>query len=344
MMLSDLPQQDRFRLLALGIFMDAAGRDARPGTANLAVFGPHEETWKQLLRRTVAGGWLILRERGGSRKGPGGIRIKRASLYAASVPAEVYARREEILSASPFRSKEATGVTKEAAPPADALPSSEDASSKEAPRTSFEAAEPDPAVYEGSAHASFEDYEGSTQRLPSKSTKEAPDSSKEASGDFDRNLRRKSPETSPSRRQSSLRDDCQQAGLPASPPAPANAASAIPEWALPLVHRVHAAGLPGIRWNLIGDDWFRLHSLIQRKGIDAMADYAQRAAASSPRPVVSARYFLSGWQELIDAPPDGTAAPVLRAVSGGAAPPLTGTDATVAGWLALSNQNLEEDR
>lgn len=132
--------------------------------------------------------------------------------------------------------------------------------------------------------------------------------------------------------------------MPASPPAPASEPPAIPEWALPLVHRVHAAGLPGLRWNLIGDDWFRLHSLIQRKGIDAMADYAHRAAASSPRPVVSARYFLSGWQELIDAPPDGTAAPVLRAVSGGTATPLTGTDATVAGWLALSNQTPEEDR
>jgi hypothetical protein len=126
--------------------------------------------------------------------------------------------------------------------------------------------------------------------------------------------------------------------------ASASQAEPIPDWALPLVHRIHAAGLPGIRWNLRGDDWYLLHSLMQRKGIDAMADYAARVAASSAKPVFSARYFMSGWKELIDAPPAGNAAPALRAINGGAARPLTGTDATVAGWLALGNQLHQEDQ
>jgi len=49
-----------------------------------------------------------------------------------------------------------------------------------------------------------------------------------------------------------------------------------------------------------------------------MADYAARAAASASRPVMSARYFLSGWKELPDAPPAGTTPPTLRAIPGGA--------------------------
>lgn len=106
--------------------------------------------------------------------------------------------------------------------------------------------------------------------------------------------------------------------LDSKPGRAAPRAEAIPEWALPLVHRIHAAGLPGIRWNLRGDDWFMVDSLIKAKGIEAMADYAARATQSSARPVVSARYFLSGWKELTNAPPDGTVPPELRAVSGGA--------------------------
>lgn len=123
-------------------------------------------------------------------------------------------------------------------------------------------------------------------------------------------------------------------------PASPRASEPVPDWALPLVHRVHTAGLPGLRWNLTSADWLMVHSLMQRKGIEAMADYAVRAAASSSRPVVSARYFMRGWKELTDAPPNGSAPPALRAIPGGT---LTGTDARVAGWAALANELNTED-
>jgi hypothetical protein len=93
-------------------------------------------------------------------------------------------------------------------------------------------------------------------------------------------------------------------------------AEPIPEWALPLVHAVHAAGLPGLRWNLAGPDWFVIHSLIKSKGVAAMADHAVRSAQSSTKPVVSARYFIGGWKDITDAPPAGTGPPALRAISG----------------------------
>jgi hypothetical protein len=183
-MMSDLPQEDRFKLLPLGIFMDGeTGEGARPGAANLSLFGHHEETWKQLLRRAVAAGWLILRERGGSRKGPNGTRIKRASRYAASVPGDVYRRREEILGAAPYR------ATKEARPQQsgqeqgeDALPSTDAGlPSKDAPSTK----EVQHASFNGHGpvdNPSTLTYEGSPDTLPSTaggSTKEASRPTKE---------------------------------------------------------------------------------------------------------------------------------------------------------------------
>ncbi|WP_242892604.1 hypothetical protein [Actinomadura litoris] len=221
MMVSDLPQGDRFKLLALGIFMDGeTGDGARPGAANLALLGYHEETWKQLLRRTVDAGWLILRERGGSRKGPNGTRIRKASRYAASVPPEVYDRHREVLAGPPFRAatKEAPGSKEASGAPAEGaamLPSNNGASTKEAQGASFEASPPvdnsSVAVYEGSPPR----YEGSVEGLPSTSTKEASESTKEAFGAYEgsiQGLRRKSPEASPSispssNRTTSIRSD-----------------------------------------------------------------------------------------------------------------------------------------
>lgn len=103
LMMSNLPEQDRFKLLAVGIFMSSDGSSARPGNSGLALFGFHEETWKQLLRRTVKAGWLVCVERGGARRGPAGTTIRRASVYAAAVPQETWARRDEILGSLPFR-------------------------------------------------------------------------------------------------------------------------------------------------------------------------------------------------------------------------------------------------
>lgn len=198
MMVSDLPQEDRFKLLALGMYMDGeTGDNARPGAANLALLGHHEETWKQLLRRTVAAGWLILRERGGSRKGPNGTRIKKASRYAASVPADVYDRRREILGAPPFKAastKEARESYEGSASRGRTLPSKTDRPTNEASNASFKTSGP---VDNSSGGV----YEGSPNGLPATSTKEAPGSTKEASGVYEGSaddLRRKSLGTSPS--------------------------------------------------------------------------------------------------------------------------------------------------
>ncbi|WP_157963489.1 hypothetical protein [Actinocorallia populi] len=164
MLMSDFPEADRFRLLALGVFMDGtSGGGVRPGNAGLALFGPHEETWKKLLRRAVAAGWLILIERGGARRGPGGTTVRRASVYAASVPAGVYARRGEILSAPPFKKEASSGRPRGAAPElkeADGgflLPFSKEASGTFLPGASKEASQ--------AVEGSVERLEGSRQRL-----------------------------------------------------------------------------------------------------------------------------------------------------------------------------------
>lgn len=83
----------------------------------------------------------------------------------------------------------------------------------------------------------------------------------------------------------------------------------IPDWAAPLVQRIQTSGLPGITWNMRGDDWFTIHSLIKSKGVEAMADFAVRSSSASRQPVFSARYFIKGWKELPDAPPPGMARP-----------------------------------
>lgn len=227
LMMSDLPHEDRFKLLALGIFMDGeTGEGARPGAANLALFGHHEETWKQLLRRTVDAGWLILRERGGSRKGPNGTRIRKASRYAASVPAEVYDRRREILGAPPFRaSKEARERPSQ---DGSALPSKTGPSTNEAAKASFNAPPPvdnPPApLHEGSLPS----YEGSAETLRSTPTEPTPESTKEASSTYEGSadgLRRKphcaSPSTSPSSHSSTskIRSDQIRSATNEAPPA-----------------------------------------------------------------------------------------------------------------------------
>lgn len=58
MMMSGLPQEDRFKLLALGTFMDLSGKGDLPDTAELTAFGPSQGTWDSLLSRATAAGWL----------------------------------------------------------------------------------------------------------------------------------------------------------------------------------------------------------------------------------------------------------------------------------------------
>lgn len=124
----------------------------------------------------------------------------------------------------------------------------------------------------------------------------------------------------------------------ASRPERAPTRSEIPEWATPLVHHIHAAGLPGLRWNLASADWLIIDALIKAKGVEAMADYAARAAQSSAKPVVSARYFLAGWKELPNRPPDGHARAELRMVAGGASAAMSTTDQRIAEHSALTDR------
>lgn len=104
LMLMSVPHPMNFKLLPLGVFMSADGGRVRPGNAGLALFGPHEKTWAKLLRWAVDKGWLVLVERGGARRGAGGTTVKRASVYAAAVPRDVWERRGGVLGAPPFRS------------------------------------------------------------------------------------------------------------------------------------------------------------------------------------------------------------------------------------------------
>ncbi|MBQ1118576.1 hypothetical protein, partial [Streptomyces sp. C3-3] len=104
LMLMSVPHPMNFKLLPLGVFMSADGGRVRPGNAGLALFGPHEKTWAKLLRWAVDEGWLVLVERGGARRGAGGTTVKRASVYAAAVPRDVWERRGGVLGAPPFRS------------------------------------------------------------------------------------------------------------------------------------------------------------------------------------------------------------------------------------------------
>jgi hypothetical protein len=80
MMMSRLPQADRFRLLALGIFMDLSGKGNLPETAGLTAFGPSQDAWDSLLSRAIATGWLT--------------RID-GSLYVVSVPTDPRERQAE---------------------------------------------------------------------------------------------------------------------------------------------------------------------------------------------------------------------------------------------------------
>ncbi|MER8220936.1 hypothetical protein ABTZ58_10150 [Streptomyces sp. NPDC094143] len=102
---------------------------------------------------------------------------------------------------------------------------------------------------------------------------------------------------------------------------------AIPEFARPLVDRItHADVL--VRWGLSESEWFQIHSLIKKSGVEAMAAFAVKVAGRTP--VESARYFLPGWRDLPPQPePDANGRPPLRAVSGGYQPYRNPTDQSV---------------
>ncbi|MGA4941741.1 hypothetical protein [Streptomyces cinereoruber] len=109
----------------------------------------------------------------------------------------------------------------------------------------------------------------------------------------------------------------------------------IPANCEPLVAALHASQLI-VGWELRPDEWFLIEALITRCGIPALVTSARgswQGARVQPR---SGRYFIPAWRQLPDAPAAGT--PALAPVQ-----TLTGTDAKVAGWLAIAAEFAAED-
>ncbi|MFJ1788383.1 hypothetical protein ACIOML_29265 [Streptomyces anulatus] len=162
MIMSDLPEPDRYKLLAVAIFMSADGSNVRPGNNGLAHFGPHADTWKKLLQRTTKAGWLLQMERGGARRGPNGTTIRRASVYAASVPKATWERRHEVLNSPPFRSAAFEGgadSVPESLKRVPGTPSQDVDSLKGVPETPFKDADP---ASKGVSRGPLQDEEGAT--------------------------------------------------------------------------------------------------------------------------------------------------------------------------------------
>jgi hypothetical protein len=101
MMVSDLPWTTRSILLALGVFMREDGSNARPGLDALVQVTRGRSVVIEHLKAAVEAGYLVVIERGGYRQS-----TKRATDYAATVPAAVYDRRVELLGSPPWRRAE----------------------------------------------------------------------------------------------------------------------------------------------------------------------------------------------------------------------------------------------
>jgi hypothetical protein len=100
-----------------------------------------------------------------------------------------------------------------------------------------------------------------------------------------------------------------------------------------------AAGLT-VRWPFRGHQWFEIHALMKRSGVQSLIEYALSAAAGARTPVLSARYFLGGWRELPPLPEPGSQIVPLnrqRAANGYQPRPST-TDQRVAEGLALAER------
>ncbi|WP_435120729.1 hypothetical protein [Micromonospora tulbaghiae] len=98
MMVSPLPWPTRSILLTLAIYMDDDGGSARPGLPALVRLTRGRTVVIEHLQTAVDAGYLKVVERGGFRRA-----TARATEYAATVPADVYERRDLILSSPPWR-------------------------------------------------------------------------------------------------------------------------------------------------------------------------------------------------------------------------------------------------
>ncbi|WP_327008548.1 hypothetical protein OHA72_15605 [Dactylosporangium sp. NBC_01737] len=98
MMVSPLPWPTRSILHVLAIYMDDDGGSARPGLPALVLLTRSRSVVIEHLQAAVDACYLAVIERGGYRRG-----TARATEYAATVPVDVYTRREEILAGPPWR-------------------------------------------------------------------------------------------------------------------------------------------------------------------------------------------------------------------------------------------------
>ncbi len=122
----------------------------------------------------------------------------------------------------------------------------------------------------------------------------------------------------------------------------------IPDSCRPLVDALTAARLI-VGWDLNPAEWFLIEALVKRCGIPALVSSATASwhgARSQPR---SARYFVPAWRALPDAPAQPQATNSLPAAVGQVIPfqppgTLAGTDAKVAGWLAVAEELAQEDQ
>jgi hypothetical protein len=109
MLMSPLPRATKTILLVLGVFMSEDGGDARPGLENfVTASGRGRSSLIEHLAIATAAGYLDVVERGGFRR-----KTARASEYAASVPKQVWADRDGILRAPPWRRNREEGPTSE---------------------------------------------------------------------------------------------------------------------------------------------------------------------------------------------------------------------------------------
>lgn len=96
-------------------------------------------------------------------------------------------------------------------------------------------------------------------------------------------------------------------------------------------------------WKFLGDDMIRVLNDIGRLGIPLMVEQALKAelsAKAANKPPFSSRWFYDGWHKIrTPVALDGPGGNVVRLQQ----QPLTGTDATVAGWAALATPPRSED-
>ncbi|MGW7688896.1 helix-turn-helix domain-containing protein [Streptomyces asiaticus] len=113
----------------------------------------------------------------------------------------------------------------------------------------------------------------------------------------------------------------------------------LPEEIERLQDAMSGAGI-NVPWKFLGDDMIRILNDIRRISIPLMVEQAVKAAQSASRPPFSSRWFYDGWHAM--------RAPVVADQPGGNVvrlqhgQTLSGTDAKVAGWMAIAEQLRQE--